>query len=284
MTEIAGRVALVTGGGSGIGRGLSRALAGESASVVVADVQEEKAAEVAAEIVEAGGAALGVACDVSDRASVARVKESAREAFGPVSLLFANAGVTAVQPLVEMSSDDIDWILAVDLHGVVHCLEAFLPEMVSRGSGHVVATSSLAGLIPDSLPDHGPYAAAKAGLIGLMLNLRHELSERGVGCTVVCPGGVATGIGQSFANRPARFGGPSSRGVSLAKDIKVHVPVTFRQPEEVARMVLRAVQRDRPMVVTDASQRAFFFRSYVELVQAAFDDAEEFDEEHGTTP
>ncbi|CAN7285485.1 SDR family NAD(P)-dependent oxidoreductase [Phenylobacterium sp. LjRoot225] len=278
MTEIAGRVALVTGGGSGIGRGLALALAAEGASVVVADIAEGRAAEVAAEIGQAGGSAIGVGCDVSDRASIQAMKARAEQAFGTVTLLFANAGVTALQPLAEMSGGDIDWILNVNLHGVADCLHAFLPGMISAGGGHVTATASMAALIPEWLPTHAPYAAAKGGIIAMMLNLRHELSERGVGCTVLCPGGVATRIAECQTVRPDRYGGPSEAGVIPPTSVHM-ADLYFRPADEVAQMTLRAVRANRPMVLTEGWRREFFMRSYVGAVMQAFDDADAFDRE-----
>jgi NAD(P)-dependent dehydrogenase (short-subunit alcohol dehydrogenase family) len=284
MTQITGRVALVTGGGSGIGQALALGLAHQGASVAVADLWEARATEVAGEISRSGASALAVECDVSDPSAVAEMHQRVSASLGEVSLLFANAGVTALQPLVEMDRNDVAWIFAVNLMGVVHCLEEFLPEIVRVGSGHVVATSSTAGLIPESLSDHGPYAGAKAGLIGLMLNLRLELARVGVGCTVVCPGGVATRIGQSPANRPARFGGPSERPLSpSATTVQIPHPIEFRPPDQVAAMILRAVGEDWPMVITDASQREYFLRSYVDLVLSAFDQAAAFDAQQPPT-
>lgn len=278
MTEIAGRAALVTGGGSGIGRGLALALAAEGASVVVADIAENRAAEVAGEIARAGGRAIAVACDVSDQASIQAMKAAAEQAFGTVTLLFANAGVTALQPLAEMSGDDVDWILNVNLHGVSDCLHAFLPGMITAGGGHVTATASMAALIPEWLPTHAPYAAAKAGIIGMMLNLRAELGERGVGSTVLCPGGVATRIAECRTVRPDRFGGPSDAGVAAPASIDMS-DLYFRPAEEVAQMALRAVRANRPMVLTEGWRREFFLRSYVDTVMQAFDDADDFDRE-----
>jgi NAD(P)-dependent dehydrogenase (short-subunit alcohol dehydrogenase family) len=279
MIEIRERTAFVTGGGSGIGRGIALALAAEGASVVVADILEERAESVAHEIASAGGSALGVACDVSDRASVREAKDRAGAAFGVVSLLFANAGVTSVEPLTDLSPDHFDWITEVNLWGVSNCLQAFLPDMIAQRAGHVMATASAAGLIPTWLPYHVPYTAAKAGVIGMMLNLRAELSEFGVGCTVLCPGGVATRIHQTNRYRPARFGGPSAERLKPApRAFLQHTEqLHFRPAEEVAQMVLRAVREDRPMVVTDASQREIFLRSYVDVVLSAFDDAAAFD-------
>lgn len=278
MTEIAGRVALVTGGGSGVGRGLVLALAAEGASVVVADIAEARADEVAAEVGRGGGRAVAVACDVSDRASIQAMKARAEQALGPVSLLFANAGVTALQPLAEMSCEDVDWILNVNLHGVADCLHAFLPDMIAGGGGHVVATASMAALIPEWLPTHAPYAAAKAGIIAMMLNLRSELSAHGVGCTVLCPGGVATRIAECQTVRPARYGGPSDAGVAAPGAVDM-ADLYFRPAEEVAQMVLAAVRANRAMVLTEGWRRELFMRSYVDTVMAAFDDADAFDRE-----
>ena len=279
MTEPGGKSALVTGGGSGIGRALARALAAEGASVVVADIRLENAQAVASEITGSGGSALAVACDVSDRASVRDLKGQANATFGPVSLLFANAGVTSVERLTDLSPDEVDWITEVDLLGVSHCLQAFLPDMIARRSGHVLATASMVGLIPGWLPYHVPYTAAKAGVIAMMLNLRAEVSEFGIGCTVLCPGGVATRIHETPRYRPARFGGPSEGTVKAPRDfVQTTEKLHFRRAEEVAQMVLLALRENRPMVLTDSTQRELFLRSYVDVVLSAFDDAAAFDE------
>jgi NAD(P)-dependent dehydrogenase (short-subunit alcohol dehydrogenase family) len=278
MTETSGKAAVVTGGGSGIGRALARALAAEGASVVVADILEENAHSVASEIAQAGGSALAVVCDVSDRASVRDMKAKANGAFGTTSLLFANAGATSLEPLMDLSDDDFDWITHVNLFGVSNCLRAFLPDMIAQRGGHVMATASMVGLTPSFLPYHAPYVAAKAGVIGMMLNLRVELSEFDIGCTVLCPGGVATRIGDTPRYRPARFGGPLDRPVKLPKDVvQTRKSIHFRPPEEVAEMVLRGVRENRPMVVTDATQREIFVEDFVDVVMSAFDVAAEFD-------
>src|SRR5438067_294619 len=111
MTQIAGKVAVVTGSGSGIGRGLALELAKQGARVVVADILKDNADKVAAEITKAGGKAASAAVDVCDRASIQKMKAEANKAFGPVGLLFANAGATSFEPLIKMSDDDVDWII-----------------------------------------------------------------------------------------------------------------------------------------------------------------------------
>lgn len=277
MTRTRGRTSFVTGGGSGIGRALARALAAEGGQVVVADILEPNAQAVVEEIRSAGGSALAVACDVSDRASVRAAKARANQAFGVISLLFANAGVTSVERLTELSGEDFDWITEVNLRGVANCLQAFLPDMIAARDGHVVATASIVGLIPSWLPQHVPYTAAKAGVIAMLLNLRAEVSEFGIGCTVLCPGGVATRIQQTPRYRPARFGGPFERAPKPPPAFVHTEKLTFRQPEEVAEMTLHAVRENQPMVVTDATRRELFLQSYVDVVLSAFDAAEAFD-------
>jgi NAD(P)-dependent dehydrogenase (short-subunit alcohol dehydrogenase family) len=278
MTEIAGRVALVTGGGSGIGRALALGLAAEGAKVVVADILADNAGIVAGEIKKAGGTAMAVACDVSDRASVRRMKAEATAALGPVSLLFANAGATSFERLGEMSENDVDWIIQVNLMGVTNCLMAFYPDMIAARDGHMVATASTAGLLPGWVPYHAPYSASKMGVIGMMLNLRTEAAESGVGCTVLVPHGVQSGMKANNARyRPARFGGPGEGEVKVPEGFIAHANIRFRPAEDVAQMVLSAVRKNRPIVVTDGTMRGVFTDSYVKVVMEAFDDVDAFD-------
>lgn len=275
MTSITGRVALVTGGGSGIGRGVALALAAEHCPVIVVDIALDRAVEVADEIVRSGGSAVAVPCDVSDRASVAAMKAEAARTLGLPTLVFANAGVTGFDPLERMTSQDIDWIIQVNLMGVMHCVEAFLPHMLSVQSGHIVGTSSTAGLIPSRIPHHVPYAAAKMGVIALMLNLNSDYARFGVGGTVLVPGGVRSRMLECTTVRPGRFGGPAAP-IQMQHDIARENKIAFREPEEVAQMVLRGVRNNRPMVLTDETRRHYWQTHYVDIVTQAFDDVEAF--------
>ncbi|HEX7858119.1 MAG TPA: SDR family oxidoreductase [Sphingobium sp.] len=278
MTEIGGRAALVTGGGSGIGRGLALELAQRGASVAVADIIPDNAQAVAAEIEAMGGTAVAIACDVCERESVAEAKRQANAALGPISLLFANAGATSFERFTQMSDADVDWIYQVNLMGTTHCLQAFLPDMIAAGSGHVVATASMAGMLPAWIPLHAPYSGAKMGIIGLMLNLRQELGETGVGSTVYCPGGVATGMKDNNERyRPERFGGPGPGPVKVPDGFFHEQKTTFLPPEQIAPMVLRAVRNDRAIVFDHADQRALFVETYQNLVMQAFDDAADYE-------
>lgn len=274
MTEPAGKVALVTGGGSGIGRGIVLALADEGASVVVVDLLEDRAQEVAAEVEEKGGKAVALACDVSKRAEVKKLKVAANEALGDVSLLFANAGVTWFDALTEMKDEDVDWVIHVNLMGSLYCVQEFLPDMLRAGEGHVVATASNAGLIPGWVPYHVPYSISKAGMIAMMLNLRQELEGTGVGSTVYCPGGVRGRIAESYAHRPDQFGGPVDQPLNIDPEWARNNIVGSFEPEEVGPWVMRAVRENVPIVVDHSNQRKHFLNHYVNHAIKAFDEAE----------
>ena len=280
MTEIAGKVALVTGGGSGIGRGLVHALADEGASVVVADIVQERADEIAEIVNKNGGSAIGLTCDVSSRDEVRAMKAAANDAFGPVGLLFANAGVTWFDRFSEMEDHDIDWVMQVNLMGVLNCVHAFLPDMEQARDGHVVATASNAGLIAGWVPDHSVYSAAKLGVVGMMLGLRLELEQVGVGTTVYCPGGVRGRISESFALRPDRFGGPTDQTITLSAEWSTKNVVGFFEPEEVGPMVMQAVKDNCPVVLDHSNQRQHFLDWYAAPIVAAFDAAEEWERTH----
>lgn len=274
MGEVCGRVAVVTGGGSGIGRAIALELARQHAAVAVADIVEMSAVRVAQEIVDHGGRAVGFGCDVSDRASVRDLEEKVCARLGPTSVLIANAGVTMFKGLFDMSDDDLDWIIQVNLFGVLNCVRAFAPQMVEMREGHVVAISSQSALLPSFGPPQSAYTAAKSGVVGLMLAVRHELEPVGVGATVVCPGRVATHITDSPRYRPQRFGGPQDASISLPLQ---RGSDGFRPPEDMAKMVLRAIKENEALVVSDHVNWNMFERGYIEPVRAAFDAAAVYD-------
>jgi NAD(P)-dependent dehydrogenase (short-subunit alcohol dehydrogenase family) len=282
MTEIAGKAAVVTGGGSGIGMGLAKALAAQGAAVAVADIILENARKVVEQIRTSGGKAIAIECDVCERDSIRRLQAEATAALGPIKLLFANAGATSFDPLMEMSDNDVDWIIQVNLMGVINTTRAFLPDMMTAKEGHIIATASMAGLLPGWIPVHVPYSAAKMGIIGFMMNVALELKEHNIYTTTYCPGGVATGMKANNPRyRPPRFGGP--------KGGEVHIPdasfkdnlLNFYSPEGIAPIVLRAVQNNRPFVFDHADQRRFFRETYASVVEACYDDIETYEREIG---
>jgi NAD(P)-dependent dehydrogenase (short-subunit alcohol dehydrogenase family) len=286
MTEIHGRVAFVTGGGGSIGGAIAKALAAEGAAVAVADILPDHAHEVVNEITAAGGTAVPVICDQSDRASLRRAKEEANEALlGPVTLLFAIAGASSWQRLDETSDDDVDYMFGVNQMGVVDSLRVFVPDMIEAGGGHVLGTASVAGLSPAALPYHSLYSSAKLAVVGLMMGIEYELAEVGIRSTVLIPSGVVTKMSQSLPRyRPQRFGGPIE-GPIVAPDVVRRIfeeqQRVWRPAEEVAEMVLLAVRENYPIVVTDSLDRNVFQETYVNALMAAFDRVEAFERSLG---
>ncbi len=286
MTEISGKAAVVTGGGSGIGMGIARELARQGASVAVADISLENAKRVADEILGEGGKAIAILCDVCERPSIAAMREQAIAALGPVQLVFANAGATSFTPLNEMSDSNVDWIIQVNLMGVMNTTRAFLNDMIELGEGHICATASMAGLLPGWIPVHVPYSAAKMGIIGMMMNLGMELKAHNVFTTTYCPGGVASGMKVNNGRyRPEKFGGPEPIAeVQFSGEDRTHSSMDFYRPESIAPMVLDAVRHNRAFVFDHPEQRRFFRETYSQVVEACYDAAEDWVQIHGAPP
>ena len=185
---IAGSVALVTGGASGLGLAIARALVREGARVAIADISADWLDEAVAEL---GGETLGIRLDVTDRTGWAAARDEVMARLGPVDILVNNAGIGPdLRPLAETDPAAFDRLIAIKLGGSFNGIHTFVPGMVSRGRGHVVNTASMAGLMAS--PRLGPYTTAKFGLVGMSEVLAAELSESGVGVSVLCPGLFAT--------------------------------------------------------------------------------------------
>ncbi len=200
-----GSVAVITGAASGIGAALGQAFAAAGCSVVLADVDAVALDAVASTI---GEEVLTVVTDVSVAADLEHLAEAAFDRFGAVHVLCNNAGVSTFNPIVAQTLDDWRWVLGVNLWGVIHGVQAFLPRMTAQGQpAHIVNTSSLAGLV-SGLPALGPYNVSKVGVVALSETLRMELAMAGspVGVSVLCPGSTPTRILESERNRPAELG------------------------------------------------------------------------------
>ncbi len=234
----AGRIALITGAGSGIGRALARALAARGAQVVLADLDLRAAAKVA----EALPGAQAVQLDVRSAADFhACVQEIVAEK-GRLDLLFNNAGVGLAGEVRDTSLADWQRVIDVNLWGVVHGIDAAYPQMLQQGSGHIVNTASGAGLLPR--PGMAAYAASKHAVVGLSRALRDEAAGMGVRVSAVCPGHIATGITHS-----TRYAGLD--GQSLQKSI----PFAGMPAEVCARRILRGVARNRPLIMVNLLTR-----------------------------
>jgi meso-butanediol dehydrogenase / (S,S)-butanediol dehydrogenase / diacetyl reductase len=187
VSELAGRIALVTGGASGIGAGIARVLAAAGAQVAIGDLDEDAAAAVAGEL---PGSGLGVRLDVTDRDSTDQAVTRIEQAFGPVDVLVNNAGISSVAPFLDITDRDWDRLIGVNLRGVLVVTQRVLPLMLERCSGRVINISSMAG--KEGLPNLAHYCAAKFGVIGLTQSLAKEVAANHVTVNAVCPGVVRT--------------------------------------------------------------------------------------------
>jgi NAD(P)-dependent dehydrogenase (short-subunit alcohol dehydrogenase family) len=254
MDELDGKVAVVTGAASGIGAALAGRFASEGMRVVLADVEVGPLQEAADELAADGAEVLAVPTDVSRGNDVDRLAAAAADAFGPVHVLCNNAGVGAGGLLADLTTEDWEWVLGVNLWGVIHGLRAFLPGMLAHGEpGHIVNTASLAGLV--SAPMMGPYGASKFAVVGISEALYHELQLTGsrIGASVLCPGWVNTQIYASERNRPAGMGSATA-GLGVDGDPRAEmlraVLASGMAPDAVADLVLGAIRDGRFYVLT----------------------------------
>lgn len=186
------KIAIVTGGGSGIGRGVSLAYAREGAAVVVADVNLETAQETVTEIEAAGGKALAVRVDVADPAQITAMVETARAHFGRIDILFNGAGIISNKPLLDTTVEEWDRILTVNLRGEFLCLQAAARVMVAQGRGKIINVTSV--LAAQARINRAPYGAAKAGIVALTQSAAIELGPKGVYVNAIAPGSIQTGM------------------------------------------------------------------------------------------
>jgi NAD(P)-dependent dehydrogenase (short-subunit alcohol dehydrogenase family) len=245
-----GQVAVVTGGGSGLGLALVEAFAARGLSVVVADVERDALAGAVAHLEQRDVPVLGVPTDVRHAAQVDGLAAATLDRFGRVDVICNNAGVTTAGPNIwETPVNDWEWVLAVNLWGVIHGLRAFVPHLVAQNSGHVVNTSSMAGV---SVPTrHGPYLASKHAVVALSESLEIELASAApnVGVTVVCPGIVGTNIAAAQRNRPDDLPGTDFTYDSEVLADLIAWSSTISGPEitaaEAAEIVVRDIEANK---------------------------------------
>ena len=253
MHELTGKVAVVTGAASGIGNAVATRLAGEGMKVVLADIEEGPLADAEKQLADAGATVLAVPTDVTKADQVDALAAKTFEAFGTVHVVHNNAGVAAGGPMWTLTEADWQWVLGVNLWGVIHGVRAFVPRLVSQGEGHVVNTASIAGLT--SAPLMGPYNVSKHGVVTLSETLAAELALHGspVKVSVLCPGWVHTRIHEADRNRPPEFQSPAPADPSLVEMGRQVIETLVKsglEPSEVAARVLDAIRDERFYILT----------------------------------
>jgi NAD(P)-dependent dehydrogenase (short-subunit alcohol dehydrogenase family) len=269
VDELVGRVAFVTGSAGGIGLGIARACADAGMKVVVSDIDEATLELAAAELRGTGAEVMAFPLDTTDREGWARAVREVPSAMGPVQLLVNNAGVSTLGTRVEDIDPEMwDRVIAINLTGVYNGVHHFLGGMREAGGGHIVNTSSMAGLLP--VPMLLPYCSTKAALVGFSEALRYELKPSGIGVSVLCPGQVRSRLWRT--SRVVRglpdIDVPPTDGTAGSADADMG-------PDEVGRRVLEAVLADDLYVMTHADGREMLTKRHERLLRA-FDRAEAF--------
>jgi NAD(P)-dependent dehydrogenase (short-subunit alcohol dehydrogenase family) len=250
MKDFQGKVAVVTGGASGLGRAMAQRFAREGMQIVLADVQQDALDRTVAEFTREGYPAIGVRCDVSKAAEVDALRDATLERFGKVHVVCNNAGVAPGGLAWESTIADWEWCLGVNVHGVIHGLRSFVPVMLAQGEeGHIVNTASVAGLI--SPPGMAVYCVSKHAVVTLTECLHHDLASKSdkVKASVLCPAYVPTAISDSERNRPADLRNPErpKTAEDLARDELLRKAVSSGRitAEQVGDLVFAAIRDER---------------------------------------
>src|SRR6201996_309747 len=264
-----GRVAVVTGAASGIGQGLAERFAAEGMHVVMADVEEAALAKAAAGLARAGASVLPAVTDVSDRAAVDALRDAALSAFGAVHVVCNNAGVGGSHgPLWECPPGEWDWVLGVNLEGVMNGVRAFMPVLLEQDAGHLLNTSSIFGVFAGTL---GPYGVSKHAVTALTETLHFNLRSLGVthvGVSVLCPSAVRTNFGTSSRNRPSWAGPakPRDEAEQASAERFDELSLLGASPAEVAGMVVDGIRSRRFYILTSDNRHEPVLRRGQEIV------------------
>jgi NAD(P)-dependent dehydrogenase (short-subunit alcohol dehydrogenase family) len=284
MRDLRGKTAFVTGGASGFGLEFAKLFLGDGMNVFLADIEAPALARAIEALKPLGGRVSGGVCDTSKRASVEQAASEAFVAFGKVHLVCNNAGVGGGSgALDEFSDRHWDWVMSVNLMGVVHGIAIFLPHMRAHGEGgHFVNTASMAGMLGQ--PFGAPYSASKAAVIGISEALYYELRDTNIGVSVLCPGFAKTGIAASERNQPAALAEEAKAAGSQAAADRaaqsIHAVATGIEPSEVAARTLEGIKDNDLYIFTHPGMRKLVDKRFSRIA-TAYDKADRYLERAG---
>ena len=249
MKDFRDQIAFITGGASGAGFGQAQVFGRAGAKIVIADVRAAAIEKALGELKSEGITAHGIVFDITDRAAYARAADEVERVFGaPPTLLFNTAGVNSFGPVENSTYDDFDWIIGVNLGGVVNGMITFVRRMIKTGKpGHIVTTSSLGGLMGSAFA--APYSAAKAAVVNLMESYRQSLEKYGIGVSVVCPANIKSNIAEASKLRPAQYGqsGYVENADSIASLHSIHIH--GMEPVELAGHIKRGIEENQLYII-----------------------------------
>jgi NAD(P)-dependent dehydrogenase (short-subunit alcohol dehydrogenase family) len=282
VKNLKGKTAYVSGAASGMGFGISAALAQAGANIAMVDIRADALAEAKARLHNFGDRIETYVSDVSDAAALEETAREIDRRFGDLHIVCNNAGVSMLgTPLDEISLADWEWVIDVNIKGVIHGIHTFMPRLKAHGQeAHIVNTASIGGLQVNPNYRTGAYSMTKYAVVALSEALDNELTGSKIGVSVLCPAAVDTGIHLSARSRPQRLGGPFERPEDhfmgdLIKD--------GLSPEQVGSRVVKAIEDGEFYILTHSSPREWVERRF-NRIMVAFDRAENFEKELGITP
>jgi NAD(P)-dependent dehydrogenase (short-subunit alcohol dehydrogenase family) len=274
MDELQDKVAVITGGASGIGLALAGAFLAAGCRVVIADIELQALDDARAALgTDVAERVHSVLADVADLQSVQVLAASTLDRFGQVDIVCNNAGVSTFNTIERLTMADWQWVLGVDLWGVINGVHTFLPIMLQQGTpGHIVNTASIAGLV-SGVAHLAPYAVAKVGVVSLSETLRTELQMSGapIGVSVLCPSATNTNVMEGERNRPTHLGNEERTDDAEAWRAAIRSGFTGpsgKEPSEVASMVVDAVTKNRFWVVSHDDLRPVLEQRFAEILEA----------------
>jgi NAD(P)-dependent dehydrogenase (short-subunit alcohol dehydrogenase family) len=243
------QLAFITGGASGAGFGQALVFGEAGAKIVIADIRPEPVAKAVSDLKKKGIEVHGVVLDITDRVAYARAADEVDQVFGcPPTMLFNTAGVNSFGPVENTTYGDFDWLIGVNLGGVINGMVTFVPRMIKTGKpGHIVTTSSVGGLMGSALA--APYSAAKAAVVNLMESYRQGLEKYGIGVSVVCPANIKSNIAEATKLRPAHFGasghGQGEAAISSLHSIHQH----GMEPVQLATYIKQGIEANQLYII-----------------------------------
>ena len=264
MKDVAGKVAFITGGASGMGLAMARSFSAAGMKIAIADIEQQALDAVAAEFAASNADVITLQLDVTDRDAMEQAAKATEKAFGKVHVVCNNAGVAVGGAVDEMSYKDWDWVIGVNLGGVVNGIETFTRRIEAHGEGgHIVNTASMAGHL--ALPGLSVYTTTKYAVVGMSESIRQDLAAKNIGVSVLCPGVVRTNIFDSGRNRPSELAGDQDTASNLLvsnlpegeRDSRIsELLANALDPSVVGDMVLHAILSDEFYIFTHPEIKA----------------------------
>ncbi|MEQ1495481.1 MAG: SDR family NAD(P)-dependent oxidoreductase [Novosphingobium sp.] len=268
MQEFAGQLAFITGGASGAGLGQAKVFGRTGCRIVIADIRQQAIDQAVAELKTEGIAAHGIQLDITDRAAYAAAANEVEAVFGQApTLLFNTAGVNNFGPIEKTTYGDFDWLIGVNLGGVINGMVTFVPRMIASGKpGHVVTVASLGGFTGSALA--GPYSAAKAAVVNLMEGYRQGLEKYGIGVSVVCPANIKSNIAEATLTRTAAYGETGyvegEAAIASLNSIYQH----GMEPEVLAAHVMKGVQDNSLYIIPYPETKDMLAEHFAQIVDS----------------